>query len=491
MNSLNWLLPIVLTVLTTLSLLVYEALRGPRRQARVASAIAGGGLAVALYTTLLLLRRVLLEPIPGGIFHGQLQPDPFAYLVMTIILGGALLTLMIPRLADTERDLAARDFHALLLLATAGLCLLTLASCYLTLLFGLEIASLALYALAGLAVRESRSREAALKYFLMGAFASALLVFGIALVFAQQGSFLFAETAKRAADPTTVTPGLFSGLALILAGLFFKVSVVPFHGWTPDTYEGAPTPVTAFMSVAVKAAGLALLFRLLFVAFRPLVGDTLPLLSLLALVTMTLANFAALAQSGVKRLLAWSTVSHVGYLLVGFTAAAAGSAHLAGDRYGAGSGLLFYLVAYTLMNMGAFAVVLAFERPGEILRVDDLGGMARRHPLLAAALSLFLLSLAGIPPLAGFMGKFALFYAAARAGFLGLVLAAVLNSLLSVYYYLRLIFALYSGPDAGRQAVLDPPRILAILLAVCGVLALGIFPGPLLSFGKLVMLRSF
>lgn len=490
LTNATYALPFLLTVITALALLVYEAARGKKRNPAVTAAIAGGGLAVALYNTLLLYNKTLINPVQG-ICYGQLAPDAFGYFAAAVVLAGALLTVFVSEVQAQRRELVEREFYGLLTLSTSGLVLLALSNCYLTLLFGLEIASLALYALAGLAVRDDRSREAAFKYFLMGAFASALLVFGVALIFAQQGSFLFAETAKLAANVQLVSPGLFIGLALILAGMFFKISVVPFHSWTPDAYEGAPTPVTAFMSVAVKAAGVAIIFRLLFVAFRPLAGDYISVLAGLALLTMTLANFTALAQERVKRLLAWSTVSHVGYLLVGFTAVAAGAKHVGADQSGAGSGLLFYLVAYTLMNVGAFAVVMAFEKSDEPLLTTDLNGIATRHPLLAAALSVFLLSLAGIPPLAGFMGKFTLLYGAAKAGFLGLALVGVINSLISVYYYLRIIFAMYAGKDAGREAAYNLPQGIAITFAVMGVLYLGIMPGGLLTLAKLAILRSF
>jgi NADH-quinone oxidoreductase subunit N len=286
---------------------------------------------------------------------------------------------------------------------------------------------------------------------------------------------------------------IYAAMALVLAGLFFKISVVPFHMWTPDVYDGAPTPVTAFMSVTIKAAGVLALYRIIFTAFPAISYRLSDLMMVLAIVTMTIGNLAALKQNGLKRMLAYSTIAHVGYILVGFTAALAATNDYSVDTFGAGSAIFFYLATYTFMNLGAFAIVLLFEKDADTpLLVDDMAGIGKHFPLLTAAFAVFLLSLAGIPPFSGFMGKFSLFFSAAKAGFFWLVLAGVINSLISVYYYLRVIVVMYTGKKAETGEIqITVPHLVVLFFTVAATIWLGIFPGTLLSIFKMAIAASF
>jgi NADH-quinone oxidoreductase subunit N len=341
---------------------------------------------------------------------------------------------------------------------------------WLVVFLGLEVLSVASYALTGLRRRDPSSSEAAAKYFLMGSFAGAFFVFGLALVFGTTGSLSLTSAARGAAGPAA---GAVAGLGLVVAALFFKIAVAPFHMWAPDVYEGAPTPVTAFLTIAPKAAGLAVLLRLLAAlpdrsALAPL---AIPALSVAAVLTMFAGNLAALGQQSAKRLLAYSAIAHSGYLLV---------AVVAGD----GPGLAYYLIAYAFMNAGAFGVLAALSGQGEDHdRLSDLAGLGRRHPWLAACLAIFLLSLAGVPPTAGFLAKFLIFSAAVAKGHVLLAVAAVLASLVSVAYYFKVIVVMYmQGPETEPALERDNPALfLVVVFCALAVVQLGLWPGHLLD----------
>jgi NADH-quinone oxidoreductase subunit N len=369
------------------------------------------------------------------------------------------------------------EYFGLLLLAASGMMFVGSATHLITIFLSLEIFSIALYALAGLNHTDSRSGEAALKYLLLGGFASAFLLYGMALVFGATGSTSLAGIAtavSAAAAAGTGTPMLLIGISLMLIGFAFKVAAVPFHMWTPDVYQGAPTSVTAFMSVGAKAAGFAALLRLLLVAFPGLVDIWVWPVAVLAVLTMTWGNLAALAQKNLKRMLAYSSIAHAGYVLVG--AAAGGE--------GAG-GVLFYLLAYTLMNIGAFAVLIALERDAsEVAGVslERVAGLFRRKPWLAAAMTIFMLSLSGIPPMAGFLGKFYVFGAAVRAGYMWLAIVGVVNSVISAYYYLRVIARMAMAEPAEDVETLQCAGLrIGTALATVGTVALGLVPMPALA----------
>ncbi|MBI3362631.1 MAG: NADH-quinone oxidoreductase subunit N, partial [Chloroflexi bacterium] len=321
------------------------------------------------------------------------------------------------------------------------------------------------------------SEESAMKYFLLGAFSSGFLVYGIALAYGATGTtglngIAAALTAGKLSDPL-----LLAGVGLILVGLGFKVAAVPFHMWTPDVYEGAPSVVTAFMSVGAKAGGFAALLRL-FVSAFPALGPTwVPAVAALSALTMTLGNFAAIAQSSIKRMLAYSSIAHAGYILMALVAAGA-RRDLADFSVGSA---LFYLFAYAVTNLGTWAVVVAVEREeGKGLRLDDYAGLGRKRPGLALAMALFMLSLTGLPPTVGFIGKFYVFRAALDAGFVWLALVGVLTSLVSAYYYLRVVFIMYM--HEGEGVALDRWSLnLAIGLTALATFLLGILPGPLMA----------
>jgi len=338
--------------------------------------------------------------------------------------------------------------------------------------------SLALYVLAGFFRSRIEAGEASMKYFLLGAFASGFFLYGVALVFGATGSTSLDRIAAAAAAGAGRDPLFVIGAGLLLVGFGFKISSVPFHMWTSDVYEGAPTAVTAFIATGSKAAAFAALLRVLAMSTRSAQLDWAPLLWVLAAITMTLGNVVALAQQNLKRMLAYSSIAHVGYMLVGV---------VAGGTLGNGS-VLFYLLVYTFTTAGAFGTILLLEKNGrEAVRIADYAGLAARHPMIAVALSIFLLSLVGIPPTAGFVGKFYLFGAAVRSGYVWLAVIGALNSAVAAYYYLRLIVYMYMRePDADGPAVLVPSfaGCLALVVALWGVVQLGVMPAPLLDLAQ-------
>ena len=305
-----------------------------------------------------------------------------------------------------------------------------------TIFLGVEILSIPIYILAGLFREDVKSNEAALKYLLLGGFSSAFLLFGIAMLYGGTGTFYLADLAKiiKASGMNTLT---YMGLGLIIVGFGFKVSMAPFHMWTPDVYEGAPTSITAFMSVGTKAAAFAAFLRIFMEVFPSVKVDWDMLLWVVAVATMTIGNLTALAQTNIKRMLAYSSIAHAGYILIGM---------IAGNQLGA-TGILYYLLAYTLMNLGAFGVIILVARKKDnYLNIYDYSGLGFQYPGLAAVMTVFMFGLVGMPPTAGFIGKFYIFSAAVQAGYIWLVLIGVLNSLISVYYYLRITVIMYMKP---------------------------------------------
>lgn len=456
------LAPVLSVVAGALAALILEAfLKRRDHEVSVVAAVLSLG-AAAFF----IVRSWPLEP---AYFGGRLVLDPLALLLMGVLVLLAAFVLLMSLAYAPRRDINLGQLTGLLLLAVSGLMIMVSSKDWLVVFLGLEVLSVASYALAGLRRDDAASSEAAAKYFLMGSFAGAFFVFGLALVFGATGSLDLTASLRGTAGPI---PAALPGLGLIMTALFFKIAIVPFHMWAPDVYEGAPTPVTAFLTIAPKAAGLAVFLRLLApLPVRSAAASLyVPALSVAAILTMFVANLAALRQPNVKRLLAYSTIAHSGYLLV---------AVVASD----GPGLVFYIIAYTFMNAGAFAVLAALSGHGEEhTRLSDLAGLGRRHPWLAACLAVFLLSLAGIPPTAGFLAKFTIFSAAVAKGHVLLAVAAVLASLISVAYYFKVIVAMYmQAPEI--EPVLEqenPGLFLVIFLCVLAVVQLGLWPGNLL-----------
>lgn len=406
---------------------------------------------------------------------GTLVVDRFGVFFTVLLCGATALTVLMSMSYLEQTEIRTGDYYTLLMFAAVGMVLMATAGDLMVLFIGLEVMSIAAYALAGMQRSRTQSNEAALKYFLLGAFASGFLLFGIALIFGATGATTLGEIASRlegrtfAADPLWV-----AGTALLLVGFAFKVALVPFHAWTPDVYEGAPTSVTAFMAVGVKAAAFAAFARMFLGTFADAAESWNALLWALAVLTMTVGNVIAVVQTNVKRMLAYSSIAHAGYLLVGF---------VVGGEAG-GSAMLFYLIVYSLMTLGAFAVMIAVGRAeGPLETFDDYAGIALRSPLLGMAMAVFMLSLAGIPPLGGFFAKFYLFRAAVDAGYIGLTILGVLNSAISVYYYVALIVRMYmmEGDVTPTPLRLRPHVALAVLITLGATIAIGIVPSTLLG----------
>jgi NADH-quinone oxidoreductase subunit N len=457
------LLPSLLVVGTALLVLMLDLLP-PRDSKAHLGTLTLAGLVAALLST------VAVWGGRGRGFRDMIVLDNYALFFHVIIGYAATLTVLVSLDYVRRAGAESGEFYGLVLFATAGMMLLSSANDLVVVFLAVELMSLSLYVLAGLFKPRREAAEASMKYFLLGVFASAFLLYGIALLYGATGSTNFDRIAAAvAADPRD--PLFLLGLGLLLVGFGFKISSVPFHMWAPDVYEGAPTSITAFIATGSKAAVFAALIRLVVASLRAAQPDAVALLWGLAALTMTVGNVVAIAQSNLKRLLAYSSVAHVGYMLVGL---------VAGGPAGAGA-VLFYLLAYTFTTAGAFGVIALAERAGaEAVDVRDYAGLGRRHPLLALALTLFLLSLIGIPPLAGFVGKFYVFGSAVRAGYVGLAVIAVLNSAVAAYYYLRVVLSMYMEEPEGEAASLVPSFAggLAVTLAVVGVVLLGVMPAP-------------
>ncbi len=402
------------------------------------------------------------------------QLDPFSSLVTALIALASLLSCALSIYYLQELRINHGEFYALVLLATCGMMLMVAAVDLLTIFVGLELMSIPIYVLAGFDRRRLRSNESAMKYFLIGSFASALMLYGMALLYGAAGSTSFAAI-RQGFDASPQNPLAIAGMGLLIVGFAFKISSVPFHQWTPDVYEGAPSVVTAFMSVTVKTAAFAALLRTLALGFGPDALEPLlrDVLGVLAALTMVVGNVMAVIQDNVKRLLAYSSIAHAGYLLIGVVTGTS-------EGY---SAVVFYLVAYVFMNLGAFGVVVALAQQGrDCERVDSFAGLAETRPLLAGLMTLFMISLIGIPGTAGFMAKLTIFASAVNAGLVPLAILGVLMSVVSVYYYLRIPVLMYMhepGEEAPRAELKTGE---GVVLGVCAVAVvwLGLVRVPLL-----------
>ena len=409
-------------------------------------------------------------------FYDTIQVDNFSIFFHLLIAAVVLVTLLASLDyfdAATNGITHAGEYFALVLFGATGMMFMTCSVELLMVFIGLEISSISTYILAGFRKGQATASESSLKYFLLGSFATAFFLYGIALCFGATGSTSIGAIA--AGLTTTATPTMaFLAVAMVLIGLGFKVSAAPFHVWTPDVYQGAPAPVVGLMSTAPKAAAFAVLLRFLFNAAPTYRGHWILMVEILAILSMCIGNLGALLQKDVKRLLAYSSIAHAGYLLVAFT----------GIHQDAVSGALFYTAAYAAMNVGAFLVLTQLSGFDEDLRtLDDFTGIALKRPYLAALLGFFLLSLIGIPFTGGFFGKFYAFSGAIHNGYLGLVIVGLANSGIGCYYYLRLLAALYTRPVTENSAPtpkLSAPAAIAITAAALATLALGIFPNPIL-----------
>jgi len=405
--------------------------------------------------------------------------DRFALFANWIFLVALGLAILISLAYVKNQRLQAGEFYGLLIYATVGLMVMAAARDLIVIFMGLEIMSIAVYALTAMNRRDRKSAEAGLKYFLLGAFSTGFFLYGIALVYGATGSTHIARISMAITDGSAHAALLGFGIALLAVGFAFKVSAVPFHMWTPDVYEGAPTPVTAFMAVAVKAGAFVAFFRVFTVAFEGSYDSWWAILWWLAVITMVVANLVALVQVSVKRMLAYSGIAHTGYLMVAIVAA----------NETAAAGMLFYLLVYTLMNIGAFGVVLLVSRQSEDRqRIEDYAGFGWQQPVLGVVLSIFLLSLAGFPGTGGFMGKIFLLQGAMEADLVYLSVILVLTTVASYWYYLRVAWFMWmraaASEDTHAEIFVPIAMRLALVVGVLLVVYLGVFPGGALEFAR-------
>jgi NADH-quinone oxidoreductase subunit N len=417
----------------------------------------------------------------GSGFGGMVVLDTFGLAASCLFVTAGFITLLLAIGTFVDRP----QFHSLVLITLVGMILLVSGTHLIVLFIGLEILSLSIYVLASFAKRDPLSAESGLKYFLLGSFASAFFVYGIAFIYGATGSAQLDGIAAvmKASASGYHRPLLFLGVSFLMVGYAFKISLAPFHMWTPDVYEGAPTPVTAFMAATVKAAALASLIRVLLVAFPELAGYWKPLVWVLAIVTMTVGNLVALWQDNLKRLLAYSSIAHAGYMLLGLLASPEQSQQT----------VLFYFAAYVVMNLGAFAVVSTMEKTQGILTVPGYQSLGFSRPLIALCMTLFLVSLGGLPPTAGFFGKFYLFRAVLQAGYVWAVVLAVLNSAVSFYYYLRVVIVMYTPEKEGSrlpQVAISVPFVIVLVVTVWGTIFLGLFPNLFLQLARAVSIAG-
>ncbi len=416
-------------------------------------------------------------------FYGMITVDKFAVGFQCLFIISAGLTLMLSLNALEEKYLLYSEYFALIIFATVGMMLMASSAHLLTLFLGLETLSISLYILAGFRRTDAKALEASFKYFLLGAFASGFLLYGIALIYGSAGSAnltALAETVARrlstepASTPDSGTfrwPSLFiTGLVLMVIGFGFKIALAPFHTWAPDVYQGAPTPISAFMATGSKAAGFAALLRLLLASGIMAEPIWQQIFWAIAVATMTIGNIIALRQENIKRMLAYSSIAHAGYILIGAIA----------NNENGHAGTLFYLLSYTFMNIGAFGVVALLAKPEqEYVNISEYRGLAYRRPFAALAMAIFMFSLSGIPPTAGFLAKFYVFSGAVQAGYIWLVIFGVINSMISLYYYLGIVVAMFmQEPEGEKKPVTPLPAVvIALGIAVFATLNLGLFPG--------------
>ncbi len=468
------LLPeIILTVFGTLIMIV-EGFAGdsPRRTAYGSLAILGIVAAIG--------GSVAAGAHPGYAFSNMLIVDGFATFFRVLVLVVALLTVLMSFQYLSREKANAGEFFALVLFSVTGQCVMAAANELIMIFIGLEISSIATYVLAGFLREDKRNNEAAIKYFLLGSFATAFLLYGIAWIYGVTGTTNLSQIRYALLSQDISSASVLVGVAaaLMLVGFAFKVSAVPFQIWAPDVYQGAPAPVSAFMSAGPKAAAFAIFLRVYMTAFQPLASRWEPFVWSSALLTMIVGNFAALTQTNIKRMLAYSSIANAGYVMVAITT------H---SEIGTAAAM-FYLAAYAFMNVGAFAVVTHFARQGErFVDIEDLAGLAWKQPVTAGLFSIFLLSFVGVPLTAGFFGKFYIFKAALDGGFTWLAILGLLNSVVAAFYYIRVLVVMYMKEPGEATAALLPmaPGIgIALWGSAIGTLVLGIFPSLILNYAR-------
>ena len=477
LTDLTPIIPEIIVLLTACTVLLVDLFAAKKNRSLTLAVTTIIGLLLAMYSETLLHGK----DITG--FYGTVVADDFSILFEFIYMSVAIITVFVSRHYIAENEMNFGEYYVLLLTAVSGMMFMTSGLDLLVIFIGLEIMSISSYILVGMKRKVARANEAALKYLLLGAFSTGFLLYGISLLYGATGSTLLPTIISEIQQNGSGNPLVIVGMALVVVAMSFKIAIVPFHMWTPDVYTGAPTPVTGFLSGAAKAAGFAVFIRVLMTGI-PLEGANWEnILWLLAVLTMTVGNVMALRQNDVKRMLAYSSIAHAGYVLV---AVVVGSTS-------AISGVIFYSCAYALMGTGAFGI-LTIRDAGRIPRTfDDLAGYGKRNPTLALLMSLFIFSLVGLPLTGGFIGKFQIFSAALQEGWIWLTVIAILNSALSVYYYLRVVMFMYM-----REGALPVGSVVSnntsgfamtgLLVTALAVLYLGVFPDSILELASLSIL---
>jgi len=468
MSTFNAIVPMACVTAAAIAVMVAEAFRDPGERMPIAGLGVVGLLGAAISTWLLWDRH--------AVSFGVVAADNFGLFVTGILIIVGLLSLAIAAPTIDREHLPRGEYYALMLFATAGMMLMATATDLLVIFLALEVMSLAVYVLTGIRRDSPASTEASFKYFLLGAFSSAFFLYGIAFTYGLTGSTRLDRIGSlMASQAMSPTPMQFLALGLIIVGFAFKVAAVPFHMWTPDAYEGAPPAVTGFMSTGVKAAAFAAFVRVFLSAFEPLRGSWSDVIWILAAATMIVGTVAGVTQSSVKRMLAYSSIGHGGYLLL---------ALVSGNDFGKGA-VLFYLLTYAITNIGAFGVIALLDnadRPND--QVKDYAGLWNERPGLAALMTVFLLSLGGFPPMAGFIAKWYVFSAAVRAGYTGLAIIGVLTSVISVFFYLRIVVMMYMTPTDTPAQFPPVPKVAggALLVSALLIFYLGVLPTRVLEW---------
>jgi NADH-quinone oxidoreductase subunit N len=495
-RDLNLIVPEIILTVAACAALVMEVLLPNRRSRWVGYFALGGVLLAAASVVAAWVTYGASFPLTG--FYGMVRLDGFAVVFKLIFLLAAALTIAVSlRYLDVESEQRG-EFYALVLFALTGMMFLASGYDLIVLFISLELMALTFYVLVSYTRRERRSNEAGMKYFLLGAFSSGILLYGMSLLYGIAGSTNLGDIAQSVnsilhapgadeASAVPLRPMLLLGMIALACGLFFKISAVPFHMWAPDAYEGAPTPVTAFLSTGSKAASFALFARIFLEGLGGMRAEWAPLVGVVAAITIMVGNWAAVTQTNSKRLLAYSSVSNAGYLLLGIVAA---------NRYGY-VGLALYLLVYTLMNIGAFGIIISLHRRGVVgEQVDDLKGLAQKDAVMAAAMAIFMLSLGGLPLTGGFIGKWFLFGGLLQRGkeegknwYYWLAIWAIINTVVSFYYYVRFIRVMYLDERAAdvRPLSLSPALGVALGVAVFGIVLIGVYPQPFINLAQSIV----
>jgi NADH-quinone oxidoreductase subunit N len=480
--NLNLVLPLTFLILWV-CILILADLFIPTEKKGITAALAALGLLISLIIV------IVRFGFTTSAFNGMIMIDGFAAFLHVVFLVSGLISIALAYDYLKRSGIERGEYYILLLFSIIGMMLMAGASDLIVVFLSLELLSIPLYVLAGIAVPQSDSEEAALKYFLLGAFASGFFLYGTALVYGATGSTALSDIINAAADLASIPPILLYGAALILVGLGFKVAVVPFHMWTPDVYHGAPSSVTAFMSIGAKAAGFAALLRVFVLAFPSISADITPILWALAAITLVLGNVIAISQRNIKRMLAYSSIAHAGFILMALVPY--GQKQLSSSAV---ASALFYLLAYMLTNFAAWAVVIALEQRKENgdgsvgLMIDDYAGLGRKQPALALAMTVAMLSFIGVPPTLGFVAKFFVLRTIIEGGYTGLALIGVLTSLVSAYYYLRVVVYMYmreGEPVVRREIWVFSTAVLTAALTVL----LSIIAQPLINWASSAVLK--